>query len=94
MSELDFSAMESALAKTEESLMASEQTKVSGIKLNTQELLADVQQQQKERELALKSRGHKQKKVERSKGYFDKLKMKDKTQKKAALDGPKRKAKK
>ena len=90
MTEYDFSAIESALDKAQDEAAQGGATQhappPSTVKLNTQELLEEIQQQKKEHELVAKIKGQKKKKFDRPKGYFDKMKAADKTRKKALKD--------
>jgi hypothetical protein len=100
---MDFSAMMNELAMMNERAPKAQESQDPNItpilrtrelNLNPEELMADIQQRKKENEMTHKAKARKNKQVEKSKGYFEKLNVKDKERKKAGKKDMKKDMKK
>ena len=79
---MDFSNLASALNEFSAPQQQIEEEKPHSVKLDTDILMKEIKDQKKLLEAANKTKGTKNKKVERSKGYIDKLAQKEKKNKK------------
>lgn len=93
-SAMDFSKLAEAINDFTAPQIQTEEEKPHTVKLDTDVFMKEIKDRKKQLETCQKTKGIKNKKVERSKGYIDKLAQKEKRNKKMQKNSNKKKGKK